>query len=304
MAVGTIAPLGYGRETTPGTGVAATTWLPAMDASGDTDLALQFPELITNTRQVNRYSLQGQQKTRGTVKFNLFQDMGVDLIIGAFGTPTGTTPLWAGTYVPTAGTLLSWSIELQKGAIQTFRLVGAMVDKFKVTMKAGAQIEVQLDLVALDYLSGITPGTPSYTATDPYNFSEVLAATGAVTAAATDLDVTDVEFTLDNHLMEQWTMQAATAAPRRIDAAKTTLTGKLTKYFADMTLYTAYRARTYQQLQFTAARAGHSAIFNVPRASIKTHKQPVKLGQFIVQEFDFVGTLDATTGGILQLITA
>jgi hypothetical protein len=301
MAVGTIAPLGYAKETTPGTAVSAATWIPMLDGSGDTDINLQFPELIANSRQVNRYALLGEQKTRGMVKYNLFPDMGIDMIVAALAPPTGTTPHWAGTYVPTAGILPSYTIELQKGSIQTFRLIGSQVDKLHVTAESGKQVEIQLDLFALDYVKLGTPGTPAYTTSDPANFATTVVNMAGVSP---DTDVTKVTFTLDNHMIEQWTLQGATAVPKRLDAAKTTLSGSITKYFGDTVLYDAYRAKTYESIAIAWTFGGNSVTFTIPKAAIKTHKQPVKLGEFIMQEFDFTAVYDSGVGGIVQLVTA
>jgi hypothetical protein len=303
MGVGTLAPLGYAKETTPGTPVAAATWIPMLDGSGDPDIDLQFPEYITNTRQVNRNALLGEQKTRGMVRFTMFPDQGVDLIAGAIAAPTGTTPYWLGTYLP--GALPSYTLELQKGGIQAFRLTGAMVDKLKVTAEAGKQIEIQEDFFALDYVKLGSPGTPAYTTTDPFNFSNTtvqLYAYGG--GATTDTDITKVEFTLDNHLLEQWTLQAATAAPKRTDSGKVTCSGTLTKYFADTTLFDAYRAKTLQALTLAWTGGGHTFTFTLPKIAIKTHKIPVRLGQFIVQEFDFTCLNDSVVGGIIQLVNS
>lgn len=285
MAVGTTAPLGFGVEGTPGTGVGPSTWLPILDGSaGDTDLALQFPELITNTRDVARSGLLGMQKTTGTIKTMLYPDMAGALLIGSVAPGGAATGTFTTTTTP-ALPLTSFSIELQKGNIQTFRLTGAQVDQLHVVAKAGKPIDVEFKLIGINYLP-ITAGTPAYTVTDPLNFSDTtININGAV-----DLDTTDFEFTINNHIVELHVMQAASAAPTRLASGKVLVTGKFTKYFADVTLFNAYIARTYQSLTMTCAALGRSVTFTFPRVAIKKHGQPVKLGQFIVQDIEWQAT--------------
>ncbi len=285
MAVGTTAPLGYGVEGTPGTGVGSSTWLPILDGSaGETDLALQFPELITNTRDVARSGLLGMKKTTGTLKTMLYPDMAGALLLGAMsagGGATGTATTTTNPGLP----LTSFSIELQKGTIQTFRLIGAQIDQMHVVAKAGKPVDVEFKMMGLDYVLAAA-GTPAYTATDPLNFSD----TAININGAIDTDTTDFEFTVNNNIIELHVLQAASAAPTRLASGKVIVTGKFTKYFADVTLFNAYIARTYQALTMTSAALGRSVSFFFPRVAIKKHGQPVKLGQFIVQEIEFQAT--------------
>lgn len=285
MAVGTTAPLGYGVEGVPGNGVGSSTWLPILDGSaGDTDLALQFPELITNTRDVSRSGLLGPKKTTGTLKTMLYPDMAGALLIGAVSPGGAATGTFTTTTTPGLP-LTSFSIELQKGNIQTFRLVGSQVDQMHVVAKAGKPIDVEFKMMGIDYVLA-TAGTPAYTVTDPLNFSD----TTILINGAVDTDTTDFEFTLNNHIVELHVLQAASAAPTRLASGKVLVTGKFTKYFADVALFNAYIARTYQSLTMTSAALGHSVSFFFPRVAIKKHGQPVKLGQFIVQDIEWQAT--------------
>jgi Phage tail tube protein len=301
MAIGTQAPLGYAVESTPGTAVAASNWLPIMDGSdGDTDLALQFPELITNTRDVVRSGLLGPKKTTGTLKTLLYPDMGAALLIGAVAGGGASSGTFSTTTTPSVP-LASFTIELQKGNIQTFRLIGAQVDQLTVSAVAGKPVDVEYKLSALDYVKLASPGTPAYTTTDPLNFSD----TAFTIGGTVDTDTTDFKFTLANNIVELHVLQAASAAPTRLTSGKVIVTGQFTKYFADTTLFDAYIARTYQALRMTSAAAGHSVSFFFPRVSIKKHGQPVKLGQFIVQVVDFEATsADPTVPASMQIAIA
>jgi Phage tail tube protein len=290
MPVGTNAVFGYAAEGTPGAAAAPSTWIPMKDAEGDLDPSIIFPELMGLGRQVTRYALRGEQKTRGKITNNLFPDMGVDFLHGALGL--------SGATVPDKSLLQTYTLQLQKGTAGAFQMVGAMINKQVVKAEGGKEVTVETEFFGLD-LAPTTAGTETYSDSQPFSFSD-----GVVTlGGAADDDITHFEFTIDNHLVEQWTIRQSNQT-RRTESGKLIVTGKFNKYFADTTLWEQFKALTATTLSIDFTNTGGAVSWTFPRALMKMNKIPVKLGAFIVQEVDWQAAVDPTTNALLTLAAA
>ena len=82
--------VGYAKEATLGTPLAAATYVPVLDVGIAKDPGLFDGLYVRQSRDVT-LKLPGEQKLTGPVNFALFSLMGMQLVVGAIGSETATT---------------------------------------------------------------------------------------------------------------------------------------------------------------------------------------------------------------------
>ena len=94
--IGSYGALGYAKELTLGTPVAATGYVPFADVSLEKDPGMIAVKAARQQRELSVYYVPGEQKISGTLSFPLFAIMGMPLVVGAIGYDkyvTGSAPL-------------------------------------------------------------------------------------------------------------------------------------------------------------------------------------------------------------------
>jgi len=82
---GSLSATGFAKETTFGTPVTATTFVPMTGNSLELDPGLFGPKVMFGQRDVNTFPLYGQYKNAGSLNFPLFPTMGLALLAGSIG---------------------------------------------------------------------------------------------------------------------------------------------------------------------------------------------------------------------------
>src|SRR5690349_12789828 len=82
---GSLSATGLAKETTPGTPVTATSFLPMMSNSMDFDPGWFSPHVMQNNRALQIYNLYGEAKFVGAINGPLFPTNGIQFLTGAIG---------------------------------------------------------------------------------------------------------------------------------------------------------------------------------------------------------------------------
>lgn len=101
---GSLSATGVAKESTFGTAVAATVFVPMTGNGLELDPGLFSPKVMFGQRDVNTFPLYGQYKNAGSLTFPLFPTQGITLLAGAIGADaaagngvTGSSPTNATT---------------------------------------------------------------------------------------------------------------------------------------------------------------------------------------------------------------
>src|SRR5579859_108109 len=82
---GSLSATGVAKETTFGTPVAASVFVPMTGNNLELDPGLFSPKVMFGQRDVNTFPLYGQYKNAGSLNFPLFPTQGINLLAGAIG---------------------------------------------------------------------------------------------------------------------------------------------------------------------------------------------------------------------------
>lgn len=213
---GSLSATGFAKETTFGTPVAATTFLPMMSNTMEEDPGWFAPHLMQTVRDLQIYNLYGEAKYQGAVTGPIFPSnamavtsaaIGADAAAGygVFGTlasPTsttssGSTAAGATTITVTSATGFATGqvVYIDTGANQEFR---------KISGVAGSVITVA-DALYFAHASGITVTTQTTTTlngalTAPTTTVVVTSASGITTNSFIMIDVNSVSGTLTSEV--------------------------------------------------------------------------------------------------------
>lgn len=190
---GSLSATGFAKETTFGTPVTATGFLPMMSNSMDLDPGWYSPHVMQNNRALQIYSLYGEAKFVGAINGPLFPTNGIQFLTGAIGFDNQVGYGVTGNYTtPTSTTLASPSIigattvTLTSGtgfAIGQEIIIDAfpIQERRRITNVAGAVITVD---VALGYAHASLAVASTGTTTTLSAPSLALATSVTVTSAA------------------------------------------------------------------------------------------------------------------------
>lgn len=241
------AQFGFAKETTWGTPVTVTSFLPMVSESlsRSEDFA-ESAGMVAGSRflRTNQWN-SGLIEVGGDVQLELY-DSGQSILWDAMlGTNT------AGTYTP--ATLAGKGLTVQigrpglAGTVHPFTYDGCKVNSWELAFSAGEIVTLGLTLIAESEITSTALATASYTSplAKPYK-----AVNATVTLAGTSLNVRSFRFSGDNRLERRYYAGSqATSEPVESDLRQ--YTGTLEVDFNDLTEYNAWVAQTEASLVAT-----------------------------------------------------
>jgi hypothetical protein len=188
---------GFTKETTFGTPVAATSYLPMMSNSLEFDPGWFSPHVMQANRALQVYNLYGEQKFTGAINGPLFPTMGVGLLLGSIGFDaqtgfgvTGTPATTASvTTTSTAAALIGASVIAVTSATgfnvgQTINVdTGLLAETKRIVSISGLNITVDSPF-SQNHATGVNVTTFGLTSTTT-NGSTIVGATTVVLTSAT-----------------------------------------------------------------------------------------------------------------------
>ena len=299
--ISSFGALGYAKESTFGTPVAASVYVPFEECSLEKDPGLQDIQVARNQRELTGYLMPTEQKLSGKVSFPLFAQMGMGLVVGAIGYDSAVSG--AGPYVHNIqqqNTLLSFTLEENLGGLESIQYAGAVVDKFSLKGTTKTAAMVSLDVIAQKDTQ-ITTTTPSYTTDQPF----VLAGTTISILGSGNANVESFELTIDNMAEPHYTYSGE-RYPTFIVSKGRKIELKYTVSLQDMTLYgdlpaaNSSSSPTSGQEVLTLVSGTDQCVITIPQMAITKLSQPMKVGEVIMQDI----TMQAWIGSNANTMTA
>lgn len=314
MAQASFGYFGMGVETTPGTAVAPTKFLPVKDV--DFPVSVDFIEVreIRGSRQA--YSnFDGPQRPDASFTTSLYPAgaMGV-LFKGLFGAVStaaaGASATAKKHTFADAGTLPSLSLErsdtrtLGTGVLFE-RINGVKIESLSFTANYGSDVEVAVKAQGLDFPTtpGSKPGSFTYPTMDPMIFS---GATISVDAVANNY-FKSINFDFTNTLMRQESLRGARTAYKIYEGGLAcTLSGTL--IFDDSSMYTKFKNSTAMAIKATFTGAvidapntiSYQVEFTWPKVKVSQFGAQMQAGDVIEADVTFQVSYDFTNNYIVQ----
>lgn len=232
---------GYAEETTVGTGVTPTKFLPILSAG----VAQEIQRLDSAGIRAGRRTLAawkaGQQAVAFPVETELWNTDVATLwkhVMGAVAT-TGTDPY---THTNTPGDLTGKGLTIQvglpdnTGTVQPFTYAGCKIGGWTLSATPGEISQMSLDVVGMSETTATALATASYDAgLEPFVFTEASLTVGG-SAVNT---VKSLEITGDNNLTDRFRLGSATSR-EPLENGMRTYSGSFTADFEGLTEYNRY----------------------------------------------------------------
>lgn len=188
---------GFAKETTFGTPVASTSFLPMMSNTLELDPGWFSPHVMQANRALQIYNLYGEQKFQGAINGPLFPTMGVAFLLGSIGFDnqvgfgvTGTPNMTASVSTTTTATVLIGATVVPVTSATGFAVgqtinvdTGLLAETKRIVSISGLNITVD-SAFSQNHASGITVVTFGLTSTTT-NGSTVAGATTVTLTSAT-----------------------------------------------------------------------------------------------------------------------
>lgn len=282
---------GLAKETSFGTPVTASTFLPMSGNTMETDPGWFSPELMMAVRDKQVFNLQGEAKFAGAIEGPLFPSNAMELIASAIGTDavTGTTSPYTHT-ISQANTLSSLTIEKNIGGFQSLQFAGSRVAKLSFKAPVGNEpVSISADMMAQSAAILTSPTAVSITNELPYTFAEA-SLTFATHARA---DVTNVQLDIDNGLKETYTYSGQ-HGPSFLTPASLHVSGTVDVVWSSLndSTYGDYSTMANQTqaalvLGFTHASSTFGITLTCPQVTLSKYAADVKFGDVVMSSFTF-----------------
>jgi Phage tail tube protein len=314
MAQASFGYFGVGVESTPGTAVAPTKFLPVKDV--DFPVETDFIEIreIRGSRQAySNFDGPVRPSVTFTSSFYPSGAMGV-LLKGLFGSVTTAATL-SSTTAKThtfgdAAVLPSLSFERSDtragGGIIHQRTNGCKVETLGFSAAYGEDVEVSCTAQGLGFPTtpGSKPGAFPYPSADPFIFT---GATVSIDGTANNLFKT-IDFEFTNTLERQETLRGTREAYKLYEGGLAcSLSGTLV--FDDLTLYTALRNSTQISVEATFVGAQiasdgpgnifYEAEFTWPKVKVSNFGIPMTAGEVMEADVEFQVSFDFATSKLV-----
>jgi hypothetical protein len=306
---GSLSATGLAKETTFGTPVAATTFLPMTSNTMEVDPGWFSPELMMATRDLHVFNLYGQAVYTGAVAGPFFPTNAAELMIASIGTDvvTGAGPLYTHT-ISQANTLPSLTIEKNLGSFQSIQFAGCRIGKMTLNVPATNEAaNVSYDATGQSAAILTTPTTVSVTNESPFVFAE-----GSLTLFThARAEVTSASITIDNGLKSTYTF-SGNHGPSFITPVTLHVSGSITLTWSSLNDATygdfsnmVNGTTGALSLSLTHPGAtGASLTITCPQVVLNKMTSDIKMTDVIMSNLTFEATKSLTSGYTVQGVLA
>lgn len=303
---GSLSATGIAKESSFGTPVAATSFLPMTANTLDFDPGWFSPQVMQATRDLQVYNLYGQAHNTGTVSGPIFPSNAAELFVSSVGTDavTGTTNPYTHT-ISQANTLASLTIEKNMGSFQSQQYAGCRVNKMSI--KAPATNEpfmADYDVMAQSVAILSSPTAVSVTNESPFVFAE-----GTLTLFSNArAEVSSVQIDIENGMKETYTY--GNHGPAFITPVTLHVTGSITLVWSslnDATYgdFSSLINGTLGALQLQAVHPGATGAgftINLPQVVLSKFAPDIRMTDVIISNLTFEATKSFSSGYTVQAI--
>lgn len=244
-----------------------------------------------------RVSRHGTRTVTGDITAQLratdFDELLESAFLDTFGT-SGADSLLIGT-TPQYLTIEDAALDITQYRVFT----GCTVSQMQLSIAPNQAPEATFTIVGKDVsISGSSLGTPTAASgNEPFdNFNGTIEEGGSAIAI-----VTGINLTLENGFAPAYVVGAETAP--QLEVGRAIVTGEVTAYFEDATLYNKFLNETESSLEFELedTTSGESYTFLIPKVKYNSGAIPVSDPQSRIMTLSFEGLYDASTGTNLRL---
>ena len=298
---GSLSAVGLAKETTFGTPVTPTTFLPDTDCNVEPDPGWFTPQVMQGVRDKQIYNMYGEAKYTGNIDGPLFPSNGIQLLTYAIGSDvvTGTVAPYTHT-ISEANTLSSITVEKNVGGFQSLQFAGCRIGKVTLKVPTGDQAAtITADVTGQSVAILTTPTAVSVVNEIPFVFAEgTLTAFGNARAEATNIQVD-----IDNGLKSTYTFSGQ-HGPNFITPVTLAVNGSFDVVWSSMNdaVYGDFNSLingTLGSLTFLIAHpgaSGSSVQVTLPQIVINKYKNDIKLTDVVMSTLNFEATRPLTGG--------
>jgi hypothetical protein len=301
----TIAGTGYvgiAKETTFGTAVAATAFLPVESAEATTDPQNYYPEQIKGTRSKSQGVPMGRKN-----ELSLAQDAEPSTLghwlLAALGkvdtTAGGTTGTYNHVFTP-ANTLPSYTVEKYDG-VMTQQIAGSKCDSMTLSVEAGGDgvFKIEADFLAQSISDKEAQATPSYTDKAPFTFYQVSAQKGGVETT----DVKNFEIEVSNNLKDDKYVLRKSRDVKDIPEGMREVTFSGEMYFVNKAAFIDFMDGKSESLKFTVDTVGgDQLVIDLPKIMYDGYEIPMGgADDEIMASIEGTALYDPETGGEIKM---
>lgn len=292
--------LSYIKEVTAGT-TPATPAMKLMRTTGDTFQLSRdsFTSAeLTADRGISDMKL-GNKQTAGTINFELSYENFEDFMAGVLMSDTEFTVL-TGSEIKNGKTMYSYSIEKgfpTGGHYEVYR--GMVPNTFNLTLQSNAQVTGSLEFIGRTYEQGVA--TIANSVIDPRQGGLFDSYTGSLKEGGTTVGfVSSANITLTNGLNPLFALFNDSVTD--IIDGRCNVTGSISIYFENATMYNKFANETESSLEFTLLdNLGNGYTFLIPRIKYSSVDMPVNGEGVIMVNMPFQALQDSATDTTIKI---
>lgn len=242
MSLGALGYVGYGVETTEGTAVAPTIYLPVSSTTFEDSNDFIVPAQIRHSRD-NYIAMAAPYAISGSLEMELIPLDVASLLRSAFSASVYSSAYAGGGYshVFTPGDEeLFFSFETSAADALVMRYAGCRINTLEIKAAYGEIVTASMGIEGIGRYKQGSAQTPTYSNVTPFHFSgvDIKIASGALVAT-----VKDFTFGVNNNITRIGTLRK-TRAWRRLDLGMREVTLSLTMDFSDTAEYDRFLNET------------------------------------------------------------
>lgn len=216
---------------------------------------------------------------------------------------------WATNVLKVGTSLKPFTVNDQMQDVTQNRIfTGVTVGSLNLSVAPNAMVATTFGLVGKDMTTSATSARPTITpadataSTSPFDSCsgtiQVGNAGGTLTTVAT---ITGIELNINNDTSAAFVVGTCSAA--QLEYGMATVSGTITAYFEDLTLYNRFINETETAVSFTLSNPTNTRpyTFLIPRAKFNSGDLPVSGPKSRIMTISFSGIYDTTTNTVLQV---
>lgn len=311
--IGRLASFGIGRESTRGTSVAPTYWIPWMELDVDDRVAAVTNEVSRARLEQNDGMAIVEKYMEGSVKTKLMSNHIGLLLYSIFGTVSsatkgGETVVYEHTYSVEQGTQHDSLTFAYKDANKDVRFANGMVSDLKITAELGNYIMYEASILAKN--SASASNTVSHSAEYEFvpqmlTFKKASAQSGLTAASASTIRACEINFR-QNALREH---VLGSVAPNDVLNQGFEVFGKITLVNDATTFEDLQNNETQQAFRFDFTHTSTIGNSSNPRLLIDLHSvrltnysRSLTLNGLVEESFDFQGNYYLTDSKLVTCV--
>lgn len=301
MALGALGYVGYGVETTEGTQVAPTKYLPVSSFSFEDSNDFIVPDQIRHSR--DRYiAMAAPYAVSGSMEMELIPNGVAHLLKSAFAASVVTSAYAGGGYqhaMTPGATSPTFTFESSAADVLVMRYGGVRVNTIEIKAAFGEIVTASFGLEGVNRTKQGSAGSPSYVDTIPFHFSGADIKVDAGTLLTT---VKDFTFGVNNNIERVGTLRK-TRAWKRLDMGMREVTLALTIDFTDTSEYDRFLNETIFDVDLHMAgpvgtgMGTNPAVLRIQIPNVRWNKVNVPLGAGDMLEQSVEALIVAPIGG-------